>query len=110
MKHLYGNFSDKQIEKLRKSIRGSIFFLLVCVDPETKDKYKDVDVEKNFDYIITRLNNLNKLLIDRVEIIDVISMLHSARLEYRNPNFDFKVYRKLVLDAGAEVERLKEGD
>lgn len=110
MKHLYGNFSDKQIEKLRKSIRGSIFFLLVCVDPETKDKHKDVDVEKNFDYIITRLNNLNKLLIDRVEIIDVISMLHSARLEYRNPNFDFKVYRKLVLDAGAEVERLKEGD
>ena len=64
----------------------------------------------HFDYIITRLNNLNKLLIDRVEIIDVISMLHSARLEYRKSDFDFKVYRKLVLDAGAEVERLKEGD
>ena len=110
MKHLYGDFSVKQIAKLRKSIRGSIFFLLVCVDPETKDEYLDVDVEKNFDYIIARLNGLNKLLIDRVEIVDIMSMLHSARLEYRNPNFDFKVYRKLILDAGAEVERLKEGE
>lgn len=110
MKHLYGNFSSKQIEKLRKSIRGSIFFLLVSVDPNTKDEYKDVDVENNFDYIINRLNRLNKLLIDRVELVDIMSMLHAARLEYQKPDFDFKVYRKLILDAGAEVERLKEGE
>lgn len=110
MKHLYGDFSNKQIEKLRKSIRSSIFFLLVCVDPKTKGDYQDVDVEKNFDYIIARLNGLNKLLIDRVEIVDIMSMLHSARLEYGKSDFDFKVYRKLVLDAGAEVERLKEGE
>lgn len=110
MKHLYGNFSKKQVDKLIKSIRGSIFFLLVSVDPETKDDYKDVDVDKNFDYIFNRLNGLNKLLIDRVELVDVMSMLHSARLEYQNPDFDFKVYRKLILDAGAEVIRLKEGE
>lgn len=110
MKHLYGNFPKKQVEKLCKSLRGSIFFLLVSVDPKTKDEHKDVDVEQNFDYIFNRLNSLNKLLINRVELVDVMSMLHTARLEYRKPDFDFKVYRKLILDAGAEVERLKEGE
>ena len=25
-------------------------------------------------------------------------------------NFDFRLYRKLILDAGAEIDKIKEGD
>lgn len=110
MKYLYGKFPKNQIDKLCKSIRGSIFFLLLCVDPNTRDEYRGVDVGKNFDYIMLKLKGLNRLLVDRVEVIDIMSMLEAARIEYENPNFNFKIYRKLILDAGAEVERLKEGE
>jgi hypothetical protein len=110
MKHLYGNFSDKQIDKLIKSIRSSIFFLLVSVDPETCEDYKEVDIERNFDSIMMRLNGLNKLLVDRVELVDIMAMLQYAREEYKSQEFDFKIYRKLILDAGAEVKRLREGE
>ena len=44
VKHLYGEFSDNQIKDTKKSMRGSIFFLLLCVDPDTSESYKDVDV------------------------------------------------------------------
>ena len=110
MEHLYGSFSSEKIDKLIKSIRGSIFFLLVCVDPETCEEHKDVDVENNFDHVMMRLNGLDKLLIDRAEIVDIMAMLQLAREEYRSPDFNFKIYRKLILDAGAEVKRLKEGE
>ena len=48
MKHLYGEFSENQIAQTKKSLRGSIFFLLLCVDPKTSWEYKDVDVNQCF--------------------------------------------------------------
>lgn len=43
MKHKYGNFTETQMLLTKKSIRKQIFFLLLCVDPETKDNYMHVD-------------------------------------------------------------------
>ena len=42
------------------------------------------------------------------ELVTVLSLLQAAMTEYNNPEFDFQTYRKLILDAGAEVEKLKE--
>ena len=49
MKYLYGSIPDSQVKEIQKSIRGSIFFLLLCVDPKTADSYPDVDVNKIFE-------------------------------------------------------------
>lgn len=49
MKHLYGEFSENQIVETKKSLRSSIFFLLLCADPETAYLHKDVDISKAFD-------------------------------------------------------------
>ena len=37
MKYLYGSIPDSQVKEIQKSIRGSIFFLLLCVDPKTAE-------------------------------------------------------------------------
>ena len=108
MKHLYGEFTQNQITQTKKSLRGSIFFLLLCVDNKTAHEYKEVDVNKCFKGLLLKLGGLNELLMNQPELVMVMSLLQAAMNEYNNPEFEFKTYRKLILDAGAEVEKLKE--
>ena len=39
-----------------------------------------------------------------------ISILEAALQEYQSECFNWKIYRKLILDAGAEIMRIGEGD
>ena len=108
MQHLYGEFTRNQIIQTKKSLRGSIFFLLLCVDNKTSHEYKEVDVNKCFKGLLLKLGGLNELLMNQPELVMVMSLLQAAMNEYNNPEFEFKTYRKLILDAGAEVDKLKE--
>lgn len=110
VKHLYGEFTDNQIKDTKKFMRGSIFFLLLCVDPDTSESYEDVDVNKAFDNLLHKINGLNELLLYQKNIVDIMSLLKEAQVIYNSADFDFQVYRKLILDAGAEVLKLKEVD
>ena len=40
--------------------------------------------------------------------MDVLIILQEAREELNKPELDFETYRKLVLDAGASVQKIKE--
>lgn len=106
IKHLYGEFSENQIAQTKKSLRGSIFFLLLCVDPKTSWEYPDVDVNKSFTGLLYKMGGMNELLLEQPEIVTTMSLLQAALMEYKKPNFNFSVYRKLILDAGAEIDRL----
>ena len=48
MKHKYGYFSQRQIDLTKQSIRKSIFFLLLCADPNTKQEYQYINVNEAF--------------------------------------------------------------
>lgn len=106
----YGSYSFAQISSLKSSIRKSIFFLLLYVDPETSGSYPDIDVVEAFHNLQYKLNGLNSILLNRPELVETMSLLESALMEYQSEQFDFKKYRKLILDAGSEIMRVKEGD
>ena len=108
MNYLYGEFTQNQIIETKKSLRGSIFFLLLCVDKDTSHEYEDVDVNKCFKGLLWKIGGLNQLLMEQPELVTVMSLLQSAMDEYNSPKFNFYKYRKLILDAGAEVAKLKE--
>ena len=108
MKHLYGEFSQNQISQTKTSLRKSIFFLLVCVDEKTAQDCKEVDVNKCFEGLLLKLGGMNKLFMEPPELVTVMSLLQAAMIEYNSPKFNFYTYRKLILDAGAEVDKLKE--
>lgn len=112
MKYLYGEFTKQQIAQTKKSLRGSIFFLLLCVDPNTSFEYKDVDVNKTFEGLLLKLDGMNDLFMNPPEIVTIMSLLQSAKKEFNKnkEDFNFRIYRKLILDAGSEVEKIKEGD
>lgn len=110
MTHKYGYFSQNQIKHAKENIRKSIFFLLLYVDPKTKQEYCNIDVNQAFLSLLYKLNGLNEVLLYPTELVFIISLIQSALNEYNSPNFNFKVYRKLILDAGAEVLNIKEVD
>lgn len=110
MKHLYGEFSENQIAQTKKSLRGSIFFLLLCVDPKTSWEYEDVDVNKCFNGLLLKIGGLNELLLKQPEVVTTMSLLQAALMEFNGPDFNFTIYRKLILDAGAEIQKLREED
>jgi hypothetical protein len=108
MKHLYGEFTREQIVQTKKSLRSSIFFLLLCVDKNTASEYKNVDVNKSFNGLLLKIGGMNNLFMNPPELVTILSLLQAAMNEYNNPKFNFQTYRKLILDAGAEVDRLGE--
>lgn len=108
MDTIYGTFSSEQIAAFKKSLRSSIFFVLLCVDPATANDHKEINVDKLFDNLLRKLNSYNKLLMNQEEVVEIMTLLQSARDEYNNERFDFSVCRKLILDAGAEVLKIKE--
>lgn len=108
MMHLYGEFTQNQIAETKKSLRKSIFFLLVCVDKRTAPTDVEIDVNKCFRGLLLKLGGMNELLMTQPELVTVMSLLQAAMIEYNSSEFDFRTYKKLILDAGAEVDKLKE--
>lgn len=108
MIYKYGEFSDNQMQTIKQRIRKRIYFLLLIVDRKTRDDYKNVDVIEAFNSELLKIGGLNSLLDEPPELVTVLSLLEAALLEYKNEDFSFTRYRKLVLDAGNEVLKIKE--
>lgn len=105
----YGDFSGLQIKEIKEKMRKQIFFLLRIVDPETKGNYHDVDVDEAIENVLRTYGSLNNLLGYPEEFVHVMVMLNAAYSEYqKGADFDWKVYRKLILDAGHAVLAIKE--
>ena len=110
MKHKYGNFTEEQMSLTKKSIRKQIFFLLLCVDPETKDNYTHVDISEAFKGLLYKLDGFNSVLGEPQELVDTISLLEEALIKYNEPKFDYKTYRRLILNAGSLINDIREVD
>lgn len=102
-------FSENQLLKTRTNIRKSIFFLLLCVDPQTKEQYPQVDVDQAFDNLLRRLDGLNELFEYPIGIIETCALLAEANKEYHSESFDFAIYRKLIFDAGSACMKIGGG-
>ena len=72
------------------------------------DEYEDVDVNEAFTNLLNKLGGLNSILFEPPELVTVISLLERAMWTYNKPKFNFYKYRKLLLDAGSEVLKIKE--
>ena len=108
MVYKYGECPVEQIQSLKTQMRKRIFFLLLCVDKETREKYQDVDVVSAIENLIVEFNGLNELLEYPPELLRVMSLLLAAKQEFTKEDFSYAEYRRLILGAGAEVLKIKE--
>lgn len=110
MDTIYGYYSPSQIHSTKLSIRKAIFFLLLYVDPQTSQNYPDIDIAEAIRNLQYKLNGLNNILREPPELVTTMSLLEAALIELQNECFDWLKYRKLILDAGSEIMKVKEGD
>jgi hypothetical protein len=82
MRTKYGYCSPTQLASTKLSLRKSIFFLPLYVDPNTKDQYPDIDVLEAFRNLQYKLDGLNSLLTESPELIETMALLESALKEY----------------------------
>jgi hypothetical protein len=82
--------------------------LILYKDPNTKDKYVEVDFDKYFLHLMYEIDGLNELLFYPVEIIEMMSLLQAAFNYTKQPTFNYSVYRKFILDAHALVDKIDE--
>ena len=108
MVYKYGEFTTGQMHEMKEGLRKRIFFLLLLVDRKTAEIYEGVDVEKAFESLLTEFGGLNELLGYPAELVSVLSLVNAARLEYESSDFNWQRYRKLILDAGNGVAKIKE--
>lgn len=106
-KYKYGSFNDDQERLTKKYMQKQIYFLLLYVDEKTRERYDNINVVDAFSSIQTWFGGLNELLFYPVELVRVCSLLEAARKEYESEDFEFSKYRKLLLDAGVEVMKIK---
>lgn len=108
MNYKYGEYSQGQIQDLKKQMRKRIFFLLLCADEQFGDKYSNIDVPFAIESLLVEFSGLNELLLYPPELVRIMSMLVSAKNEYLKEDFEYQEYRRLILGAGAEVLKIKE--
>lgn len=99
-------FTEEQVEGEKTRLRKKIFFALLIVDPETKEYYKNVDVDATFEDLMDTIAGVNAVLGEPVEMVEVAAKLTMAQQEFHNPDFEYKRYRKFVLDAGNAVTKV----
>lgn len=106
MEYKYGEFTDEQFNNALLKLRKKIFFLLLYVDPKTKDEYTCIDINGAFENLLYELAGMNSLFSNPPELVTVCNLLEAARMEYFADDFNFKVYRKLILDSGVEIMKI----
>lgn len=108
MKYKYGEFSVEQIAETKKKLRKRIFFLLLYADPEKTEEYKCVSVDDAIESVLCAIGGFNELLGFPEELVEVSCLLNAALIEHKKTDFNFAKYRKLILDAGNKVLKIRE--
>ncbi len=108
MKYKYGDFSQTQIALTKERMRKQIYFLLLIVDEKTAHEFENVDVNEAFEGILAAFGGLNDLLGQPPELVQIMSLLNAAYIEYKSEPFNWNSYRSLILDAGSAVLKIKE--
>lgn len=106
MKHLYGQFEGYQIANYKEKLHKDLFWLILYKDPKTNEKYKNIDFEKYFVFLMKKIDGLNELLFYPKEIVEMMSLLEAALMESKSNKYDWKTYRKLILDAQSLVDKI----
>ena len=89
MEYKYGKFTDEQLTNALLKIRKKIFFLLLYVDPKTKEEYTGIDINGAFENLLYELAGMNSLFSNPPELVTVCNLLEAARMEYFADDFNF---------------------
>lgn len=102
----YGDFSLEQIQEYKKKLHDKLFWLLLYKDPSTCEEFQHIDFDRYFTNLMKELNGLGDLLLHPRGLVEMLTVLEAAYLESKETQFNYKTYRKFVLDAHTLLDRM----
>lgn len=110
MEYLYGKLSNYQVKKTFKNLHGDIHKLLIYKDEnfEIKPFEKDDDYEKFFTKLLYKFGSLNVMFKYPPSMIKLITILQAAFIESKKKDFNYEIYRSMILDSHSYLDSVKE--
>lgn len=106
----YGNMAASQVGQYSKNIQKMIFWCLIYADPQTAEKYREIDVVDYLKNTMRKIAGFNAVMLYPKELLGILATLESALQLLESSDYNFQEYRRLILDAGALAGRLKVGE
>lgn len=97
----YGKINDIMIDDYKKKLHSKIHWLLIYKENNDYECLMDY-----FNSLMKYVNALCEICNKNSVIIDLIVTLQMAYDEIQDDNYDYKTYRKYVLDAHNIVDKL----
>lgn len=111
MNYIYGDFTDKQIAEAVCEMHKDVHRLLLYKDPNM-----DVDVFENdsafitfFENTLYKLGGTQTLFNDNGIMVELMSTLQAAYDEVVSRHFNYKTYRRALLNAHGYIREMFEG-
>lgn len=111
MEYMYGIFSDKQIECNADSMHNAIHKLLLYKDKNATGTIFDDEeqFQHYFQNLLYRFGGFNTLLGEPVQMVSLMSTLQAAYDEVIKDDFNYFIYRRLILDAHGYIASMFKG-
>lgn len=106
METIYGALSEEQFEEYKKQMHKKVHFLLQKMDSKVEDKFPEVKYDQYYKNLMFKFVGLNKLLGEPKVMVDLLTTLEASYVEVQKDEFDFKTFRKLILDAHSLIDRI----
>lgn len=102
MKYKYGEYPNYQIHDYKNKIHSLIHWLLIYKEENEKilDNY--------FETVQYKLNGFNELMLFPTPMIEIMSLVESARIEFNKENCNHEYYRKIILDIHSLIDKIPE--
>lgn len=106
MEYLYGEFTTDQLSKYKKRLHSSFYWLLNYIDPQTKESYKNVDLDKYLSTLLHKASGLSSLFGDPPEYVEMMALLQEVLNLHRAGNLEFWEARRIILKLHTIVDTL----
>ena len=106
MTYKYGVYPSNQFQSFKKRLHSWVHWFLIYVEQNEPHE----NVNKYFTKIQYEINGLNELLNHPAQVVEIMTLLESAKIEYNKPDFDYRVYRKIIFDVHELIDRISDGD
>lgn len=102
----YGSYSEPQVEAFKEKLHKWIHWCLVYAEiGET-----DAEVLSYIFKTQKKLNGLNDILLDDPKVVEIMTLIESARIEFENHRKKTHLFRKLILDAHDVIDEICQAD
>lgn len=110
MDYLYGKFSNIQILEAARKMHSDIHKLLLYKDKYIIEKIFNNDEEFNayFENLLFKFGGLNSLLGEPNLMVVLMATLNAAYHEAQKESFNYKVFRKAILDSHGYIKAMFE--